>query len=49
MDDVRFGAYLEQWVYRKKDHAERMAQVGRERLAVLKADPRTGYATGLRR
>ena len=49
MDDARFGAYLEQWVYRKKDHAERMAQVGRERLAVLKADPRTGYATGLKR
>jgi glutaconate CoA-transferase subunit A len=48
-DDARFAAYLEQWVYGKKDHAERIAQVGRERLAGLKADPRTGYATGLRR
>jgi glutaconate CoA-transferase subunit A len=49
MDDARFGAYLEQWVYRKRDHGERIAQVGAERLAALKADPRTGYATGLRR
>jgi glutaconate CoA-transferase, subunit A len=48
-DDTRFGAYLEQWVYRKKDHAERIAQVGSERLAALKADPRTGYAAGLKR
>ncbi len=48
-DDVRFGAYLEQWVHGKKDHAERIAQVGGERLAAIKADPRTGYATGLRR
>jgi glutaconate CoA-transferase subunit A len=49
MDDTRFAAYLEQWVYSKKDHAERMAQVGTERLASIQADPRTGYATGLRR
>ncbi len=49
MDDARFGAYLEQWVHAKKDHAERIAQVGGERLAAIKADPRTGYATGLRR
>jgi glutaconate CoA-transferase subunit A len=49
MDDARFGAYLEQWVYRRKDHGERIAHVGAERLAALKADPRTGYATGLKR
>jgi glutaconate CoA-transferase subunit A len=48
-DDARYGAYLEHWVHAKKDHAERIAQVGSERLAALKADPRTGYATGLRR
>jgi glutaconate CoA-transferase subunit A len=48
-DDARFGAYIEQWVYGKKDHAERIAQVGGERLAAITADPRTGYATGLRR
>lgn len=49
MDDARFAAYLEQWVYSRKDHAERIAQVGGDRLAAIKADPRTGYATGLRR
>jgi glutaconate CoA-transferase subunit A len=48
-DDARYGAYLEQWVHTQKDHADRLAQVGSERLAALKADPRTGYATGLRR
>jgi glutaconate CoA-transferase subunit A len=48
-DDARFAAYLEQWVYRKKDQAERLEEVGSERLAAIKADPRTGYATGLRR
>ncbi len=48
-DDARFASYLEQWVYRRKDHAERIAAVGGDRLAAIKADPRTGYATGLRR
>jgi hypothetical protein len=36
-------------VHGKKDHAERIAQVGADRLAAITADPRTGYATGLRR
>jgi glutaconate CoA-transferase subunit A len=48
-DDERFAAYLERWVYSKKDQTERLAEVGNERLAAIKADPRTGYATGLRR
>jgi glutaconate CoA-transferase subunit A len=48
-DDERFSAYLERWVYSKKDQAERLAEVGNERLSAIKADPRTGYATGLRR
>jgi len=46
-DDGRFEAYLERWAYR--DHSERMVQVGAERLDAIKADPRTGYATGLKR
>jgi glutaconate CoA-transferase subunit A len=46
-DDGRFEAYLERWAYR--DHSERMTQVGPERLAAIQADPRTGYATGLKR
>jgi glutaconate CoA-transferase subunit A len=46
-DDGRFEAYLERWAFR--DHSERMVQVGVERLDAIKADPRTGYATGLKR
>jgi glutaconate CoA-transferase subunit A len=49
MDDRSFSAYLEKWVYSRKDHEERLAQVGSERLAVIQADPRTGYAKGLQR
>lgn len=48
-DDGRFADYLEQWVFGHKDHAECMAQVGRDRIAAIQADPRTGYATGLKR
>ncbi len=48
-NDDRFVAYLERWVYGKKNQTERLAEVGAERLAALKADPRTGYATGLQR
>jgi glutaconate CoA-transferase, subunit A len=48
-DDERYASYLDRWVHGKKDHAERLAEVGNERLTALKADLRTGYATGLRR
>jgi glutaconate CoA-transferase subunit A len=48
-DDARFAAYLKRWVYGKKDQAERLEEVGKDRLAGIQADPRTGYATGLRR
>jgi glutaconate CoA-transferase subunit A len=49
MDEDRFAAYLAQWVHSKKDHSERLAEVGAVRLAAIQADPRTGYARGLRR
>jgi glutaconate CoA-transferase subunit A len=48
-DDARFSAYLEGWVFAHGDHAGRMAKVAPERIATIKADPRTGYATGLAR
>ncbi len=48
-DDGRFAAYLEEWVFRHGDHAGRMARVAPERMAAIKADPRTGYAAGLAR
>jgi glutaconate CoA-transferase subunit A len=46
-DDALFEEYLNRWAYR--DHSERMMQVGEKRLAAIQADPRTGYATGMRR
>jgi hypothetical protein len=49
VDEGRYAAYLERWVYGKNDQAERLAEVGGKRLAAIQADPRTGYATGLQR
>jgi glutaconate CoA-transferase subunit A len=48
-DDARFNAYLEDWVHGPRSHAERIARVGAEQLAAIKADPQTGYAKGLKR
>jgi glutaconate CoA-transferase subunit A len=49
LDDVRFAAYIEMWIMAPASHAERLRQVGGERLAAILADPRTGYARGLKR
>jgi glutaconate CoA-transferase, subunit A len=49
IDDVRFASYLLEWIYQKKHHAERISQVGAERIAAIQADHRTGYAAGLSR
>lgn len=48
-DDAAFKGYLEKFVYGAKDHQGLLDLVGPERLAKIKADPRTGYATGLDR
>ena len=48
-DDTAFKAYLDKFVYGVKDHQGLLELVGPERLAKIKADPRTGYATGLDR
>ena len=49
VDDARFAAYLSDWIYQCKNQAERISQVGPERLAAIQADHRTGYAAGLSR
>ena len=41
--------YLETFVFGTADHQGLMAKVGEKRMTALKADPRTGYATGLDR
>jgi glutaconate CoA-transferase, subunit A len=48
-DDGAFKAYLDKFVYGVKGHQGLLDLVGKDRLAKIKADPRTGYATGLDR
>jgi len=48
-DDAAFKAYLDRFVYGVKAHQGLLDLVGKARLAKIKADPRTGYATGLDR
>jgi glutaconate CoA-transferase subunit A len=48
-DDGTFKAYLDKFVYGVKDHQGLLDRIGTDRLAKIKADPRTGYATGLDR
>jgi glutaconate CoA-transferase subunit A len=48
-DDGAFKAYLDKFVYGVKDNQGLLDLVGKDRLAKIKADPRTGYATGLDR
>jgi len=48
-DDALFNKYLGKYVYGVKDHQGLLNLIGKERLDNIKADPRTGYATGLDR
>lgn len=48
-DDLRYKKYLEKFVYGVKDHQSLLDLVGEERMEMIKADPRTGYATNLDR
>ena len=48
-DDLRYKKYLEKFVYGVKDHQSLLDLVGEERMEMIKADPRTGYAANLDR
>jgi glutaconate CoA-transferase subunit A len=48
-DDKQYSAYLNKHVFGLRDHAQLLETVGQNRLDAIKADPRTGYATGLNR
>jgi glutaconate CoA-transferase subunit A len=48
-DDTRYQAYVENVIRSVPDHQAFLQQVGEARLKSIKADPRTGYATGLDR
>lgn len=47
--DDAYQEYLEKFVYGLSDHQAMMALIGNKRLNTIKADPNTGYATGLDR
>lgn len=48
-DDLRFGEYLDTFVYGVENHAALLDKIGAAQLEKIKADPRTGYAVGLAR
>ena len=48
-DDSRYQAYLENVIRATADHQAFLQQIGEARLATIKADAHTGYATGLDR
>jgi glutaconate CoA-transferase, subunit A len=49
LDDEQHEAYLETEIFGVKDHREFLERQGKDRLAAIDADPRTGYAVGLDR
>jgi len=48
-DDLRYKKYLEKFIYGVKDHQGLLDLVGEERMEMIKADSRTGYAANLDR
>jgi glutaconate CoA-transferase, subunit A len=48
-DDSTYKAYLEKFIYGVNDYKELLQLVGETRLKSIKADPKTGYASGLGR
>ena len=48
-DDDLYSDYLEKYVYGVKDHQAFLNLIGKDALENIKADPRTGYATGMKR
>jgi glutaconate CoA-transferase subunit A len=48
-DDQKFRVFQDKYLYGVKDHSGLLDLVGAERLAAIKADPRTGYAINMPR
>ena len=48
-DDRAYEEYLEKFIYGIDNYEELLQLVGEGRLAIIKADPETGYASGLDR
>jgi glutaconate CoA-transferase subunit A len=48
-DDEAYSTYLKTYVYGVQDHASYLRLIGQDALNNIKADSRTGYATGMNR
>lgn len=48
-DDDAYRAYQEKFIYGTSSHEEMVDLVGKDRLKTIKADPRTGYASNMKR
>ena len=48
-DDDQYRKYLAQYVFGVKNHQAFLELIGQDALENIKADPRTGYATGMNR
>jgi glutaconate CoA-transferase subunit A len=48
-NDRLFRAYQDKYLYGVKDHQSFLERVGAERLSAIQANPRTGYATNMKR
>jgi glutaconate CoA-transferase subunit A len=48
-DDALYADYLNKYIYGVKNHEELLRMIGKEQLAKIAADKRTGYATNLDR
>lgn len=48
-DDEKYSQFQQTHIYGVKNHQALLNQVGEERLAEIKADPRTGYAVNMKR
>ncbi|MBF0468485.1 MAG: CoA transferase subunit A, partial [Desulfamplus sp.] len=48
-DDAAYLEYINAFIHGCRDHAELVSMVGEERMAMIAADPETGYAKNLNR
>ena len=48
-NEAAYNAYLEQYIFNMDNHQDLIGLIGKNRIEMIKADPKTGYAKGLDR
>ena len=48
-NEAGYQAYLEKYIFDMKNHQELIDRIGKKRIQMIKANPKTGYAKGLDR